>query len=238
MTYVDKHGRCVSYATAAQEVFDVSGAGDTVVAVVAAFLAAGYKAETAIEAANYAAAISVSKLGTYTVDIDEIFGLWGNSAVNFDRKIVDRRELGRIIADWKRDNKKIVFTNGCFDILHTGHITYLKKAKQLGDKLIIGLNTDRSVKALKGDLRPVNPQEDRALLLAALAFVDLIVLFDEDTPYELIKAVRPYVLVKGGDYKPEKVVGREFAGEVVIIPFVDGYSTTNVLRKLDSIEIA
>ena len=132
----------------------------------------------------------------------------------------------------KSFNKKIVFTNGCFDILHRGHVTYLKHAKTLGDILVLGLNSDDSVRRLKGSDRPVNNEQDRAVVLEALECIDYIVIFEEDTPLNLIKNVMPDILVKGGDYKAEDVVGKEYAGRVEIIDFVEGYSTTSTINKL------
>jgi rfaE bifunctional protein nucleotidyltransferase chain/domain len=146
-------------------------------------------------------------------------------------------DLAHVVSLWKFKKERVVFTNGCFDILHRGHVTYLAKAAGLGTKLIIGLNTDASVRRLKGDSRPVNGERDRALLLASLLFVDAVVFFDTDTPLELICRVQPDVLVKGGDYQPEEIVGHDVVkakgGEVITIPFVDGYSTTSLLRQLD-----
>lgn len=147
-------------------------------------------------------------------------------------------ELPALLKQLEQDRtagKKIVFTNGCFDILHRGHATYLRAARNLGDKLIIGLNTDASVKRLKGESRPVNHEDDRAYLLESLACVDYVVKFGEDTPYELLSQIRPDILVKGGDYKIEEVVGREFAGEVILIDFVDGYSTTRTIQQMKSV---
>lgn len=140
------------------------------------------------------------------------------------------------IQTWKNEGKKIIFSNGCFDILHQGHIVYLAKAAELGDKLIIGLNTDTSVKRLKGENRPLNGEQERALLLAALAFVDMVILFEEDTPYQLIKATVPDILVKGADYKPEDIVGYDIVtnngGSVETIVLEAGFSTTNVIEKI------
>lgn len=151
-------------------------------------------------------------------------------------KITDQQTLKRTVADWQGDGKKVVFTNGVFDLLHIGHITYMAKAAELGDKLIIGLNADASVKRLKGDDRPVNDQNSRALLLAALFFVDAIVLFEEDTPQQLIAALLPDVLVKGADYTIENIVGAKEViangGEVKTINFVDGYSSTSIINKI------
>jgi len=152
-----------------------------------------------------------------------------------EKKIVTKKDVLFDIAQWRFKSDKVVFTNGCFDILHLGHIEYLAKAYSLGDRLIIGLNSDTSVKALKGDGRPVNPQEARAMVLAALRFVDRVVIFNEETPYELIRSIKPDVLVKGGDYNPEEIAGYDIVkgsgGEVVIIDFVEGYSTTDIIRK-------
>ena len=145
-------------------------------------------------------------------------------------------EASKTISMWRYRNDKIVFTNGCFDILHKGHIEYLAKAASLGTKLIIGLNTDSSVKRLKGDSRPVNDENARALALASLIFVDQVIFFDTDTPYDLIKTVQPDVLVQGGDYHPEDIVGYDVVkakgGEVVTIDFVEGYSTTSLIEKM------
>lgn len=152
-------------------------------------------------------------------------------------KICNVEEVKQKIDKWRLDGKKIVFTNGCFDILHRGHVEYLLKARELGDILVIGLNTDASVKRLKGDTRPVNNQESRALLLSSLLFVDAVVDFDEDTPLNLIEQVKPDILVKGGDYSVESIIGYDFVksigGDIITIDLVDGYSTTNIIKKVD-----
>lgn len=147
-------------------------------------------------------------------------------------KIKTLNQLKNVIARLKQQRKSIIFTNGCFDILHRGHVEYLAKAKKLGDVLIVGLNTDSSVKRLKGRLRPVNKEKDRAIVLSALEAVDYVIFFNEDTPYELIKAVKPDVLVKGGDWKPKDIVGNDIAKKTVSIPFVKGHSTTGLLCKI------
>lgn len=151
-------------------------------------------------------------------------------------KILDDKSLHHQLAIWRFLNKKIVFTNGCFDILHLGHIDYLSKAKDLGNILLIGLNTDDSVKRLKGNNRPIKKEQERAIFLASLLFVDGVILFDEDTPYNLIKSVEPDILVKGSDYKKEEIVGadtiQETGGEIITIDFLDGYSTTSILDKI------
>lgn len=235
MTYLYNNLRCFSCTTKAQEVYDVSGAGDTVIAVIAAFLSAGFPLEQAIEASNFAAAISVGKKGTYVVSIGEIFNVIEEKYSDQSSKIVSSEKLKTTVKQWREAGNKIIFTNGCFDILHKGHVSYLNTARKRGDFLIVGLNTDRSVKALKGDCRPINTQEDRALVLSSLSCVDKVVLFDEDTPYELIKMIEPDELVKGGDYAESDVIGKEFAGQVIIIPTVEGYSTTGIVHKMSSV---
>lgn len=151
-----------------------------------------------------------------------------------NKKITDIEKLKEILNK-KNNGKKIVFTNGCFDILHRGHVEYLQKAKELGDLLVLGLNSDSSVKRLKGESRPINNEKDRAIILSALECVDYIIIFNEDTPLELIKNLKPDILVKGGDYKIENVVGREYAKETMIIDFVDGYSTTKIIKNINNI---
>jgi D-beta-D-heptose 7-phosphate kinase / D-beta-D-heptose 1-phosphate adenosyltransferase len=217
------------FKTVAREVYDVSGAGDTVVAILAAALSSGYDLYQAVRLSNTAAGISVGKFGTSPVTIDEI-----SSAIHSDsgKSVFDIDDFLPVLKIEKEKGKKIVFTNGCFDILHRGHVEYLKEAKTLGDILVVGLNTDKSVKRLKGENRPINNQEDRAMILSALESVDYVVYFDEDTPLNLIKSIVPDYLVKGGDYTPETVVGKEHAKNTVIIRFVDGYSTTSTIEKM------
>lgn len=216
--------------TVAKEVFDVSGAGDTVVSCLAVFLGLGFCLEDASVIANAAAGIVVGKLGTAPIFLSELScslnGVHGNKIISIDNieNIIDRE---------RAFDRKIVFTNGCFDILHHGHISYLKKAKGLGDRLVLGLNSDDSVRRLKGKDRPVNSQSDRAAVLEALECIDYIVIFEEDTPLELIKKVRPDILVKGGDYMAEDVVGGQYAASVRIIDFLDGYSTTSTIKKIN-----
>ena len=151
-------------------------------------------------------------------------------------KIVTMDKLPEILPTWQKENKKIVFTNGCFDIIHRGHVDYLAKAASMGDVMVLGLNTDASVQRLKGPSRPIQDEMSRAMTLAGMFFIDLVVFFDEDTPYELIKKVQPDILVKGSDYKPEDIVGYDIIqakqGEVKTLDFVDGYSTTNVINKI------
>jgi D-beta-D-heptose 7-phosphate kinase/D-beta-D-heptose 1-phosphate adenosyltransferase len=219
----------------AREVFDVSGAGDTVVAVTAAFVSAGAAVADSIRAANRAAGFVVGKAGTYAIGAEELLAeLDGTSRTS--SKIQNLEEAAEIIRRWRREGRKVVFTNGCFDILHAGHVHCLERAKSFGDRLVVGLNSDDSVRRLKGKKRPVMNQSDRAAILSALECVDLVVAFDEDTPLELIRALKPAVLVKGGDYSPQDVVGRdmveEWGGRVEIVPVLDGKSTTGILRLL------
>lgn len=159
-----------------------------------------------------------------------------NNLKEIENKILNEEKLCLWLDDCRKNNKSIVFSNGCFDIIHRGHIEYLAKASDLGDKFIIGLNTDASIKRLKGPSRPINNQDARAVVLAALQFVDAVVLFDEDTPYNLIKAVQPDILVKGNDYKPEDIVGYDIVtakgGVVTTVELVEGYSTTNTIAKM------
>ena len=159
---------------------------------------------------------------------------------HFNNNEISLSALGRELAFAHFRNKKIVFTNGCFDILHLGHIDYMNKSAQYGDILIVGLNSDISVKKIKGENRPVNKEDARAILLASLKFVDLVVLFDEDTPYELIKFIQPDVLIKGSDYEAEKIIGYDVVkaknGEIITIDFVDGYSTTSIIEKIKSLK--
>jgi D-beta-D-heptose 7-phosphate kinase/D-beta-D-heptose 1-phosphate adenosyltransferase len=152
----------------------------------------------------------------------------------FEGKILGLLKLLQKLEEDRAREQRIVFTNGCFDILHRGHVAYLKAAKELGDKLIIGLNTDASVKSIKGEERPINFEDDRAFLLESLQCTDYIVKFNEDNPYNILSQIKPDILVKGGDYKVEDVIGREFAGEVKLIDFIEGYSTTKTIQKIKS----
>ena len=217
------------------EVYDVTGAGDTVIAYLGACLANGLPLSEAVSVANIAAGIQVSKIGTSPVYLSEVDNwMRKNSHDPGGCKIIEKSDLPRLRE--AQSGKKIVFTNGCFDILHLGHVDYLRKAAALGDVLVVGLNSDASVGRLKGNGRPINSQEDRAALLAALEFVDYVVVFDEDTPCELVRRVLPDVLVKGADYRPEEVAGKDLVeaggGELVLIPLMDGKSTTAIIEKI------
>ena len=221
------------FPTVAKEVFDVTGAGDTVIASIAYALSACKNIDETAKFANLAAGVVVGKIGSATVTIDEIeeyeASLHKSSS---DAHIKTFEEIDAIVKRYKSQGKRVVFTNGCFDILHVGHVKYLQIAKSFGDILIVGLNSDASVSRLKGPTRPVNVAEDRAYLLAALEAVDFVVPFEEDTPYELIKMIAPDALVKGGDYEGKTVVGTEFARELKLVDFVDGKSTTKTIEKI------
>ena len=222
---------------AAKQVFDVSGAGDTVIATLAAGLVHGLSHRQAFELANIAAGIVVGKVGTVPVNREELLAeLISQDSVEQADKICELETLLGRVKQWRQQKKRIVFTNGCFDLLHAGHVTYLEAARKTGDKLILGLNTDRSVSALKGPSRPVIHEADRARVLAALEAVDAVILFDEDTPLQLIDAIRPDVIVKGSDYSEDQVVGgkevKSWGGKVALIDIVPGRSTSNIIEKL------
>lgn len=238
MLLVNNQEKLVYSKSMAKEVFDVTGAGDTSVAYLAAGLLLGKTIYESVETANYAAGVQVSKVGTSIVYPNEVEIAMSGDKIELDRKQINYYQKDEIknLLKSKTQNKKIVFTNGCFDILHAGHITYLKKAKELGDLLVVGVNSDDSVRRLKGSSRPINSLSDRCLLLSALEFVDFVIPFGEDTPYELIKAIAPDVLVKGGDYDIEDIVGKDIVqangGRVITIPLVEGKSTTGIMDKL------
>jgi D-beta-D-heptose 7-phosphate kinase/D-beta-D-heptose 1-phosphate adenosyltransferase len=223
--------------TQAREVFDVTGAGDTVIATLGAALAAGQDLAQACRLANLAAGVVVGKIGTATVSTDELHqALHGNDSN--DGAVIGEEELLRRVAEAKARGASVVLTNGCFDLLHVGHVKYLEAARALGDVLIVAVNSDDSVKRLKGPTRPLNTCADRMRMLAALKSVDLVVSFAEDTPARLIGRVLPDLLVKGGDYTAEQVAGYDAVtangGEVAILQFHDGYSTTRLIERARS----
>jgi D-beta-D-heptose 7-phosphate kinase/D-beta-D-heptose 1-phosphate adenosyltransferase len=213
----------------ARDVYDVSGAGDTVVATLAVSIAKGLPLHDCVKLANIAAGIVVGKKGTTPIRFDELKYSLQNKT---EHKILNPEEMTEKLKTIKDNTQTIVFTNGCFDILHRGHITCLSRAKEMGDILIVGINSDASVKRLKGNERPFNIEHDRIELIASLQCVDYVILFDEDTPLELIKMIKPDILAKGGDYKPDEIIGKEYAGEIKIIPFVEGYSSSKIISKL------
>ncbi|HSH72228.1 MAG TPA: D-glycero-beta-D-manno-heptose-7-phosphate kinase [Methylophilaceae bacterium] len=238
ITVTDENATLHLPATAKQ-VFDVSGAGDTVIATLAAGMVHGLTYQESLQLANIAAGIVVGKVGTVPITRQDLIGelVSQNSAMQSD-KVCNLTNLVDRVTAWRSNGQKIVFTNGCFDLLHAGHVTYLEAARKKGDRLVLGLNTDRSVSALKGPTRPVIHEQDRARVLAALESIDAVVLFDEDTPLSLIEAIRPDVIVKGSDYSEAQVVGgaevKSWGGQVALIDIVPGRSTSKIIKKLAS----
>ncbi len=215
----------------AKEVFDVSGAGDTVLAYLSSSISKGESLESSIKISNVAAGLAVAKFGTSVVSIDEI----NNVKQIKNNKVITNQDISKILKDY--DGEKVIgFTNGCFDLLHTGHISYLKSAKQKCDILILGLNSDESIKKLKGKNRPIVEQKDRVEILSSFPFVDKIVIFEEVTPIKLIKKIKPNIIFKGKDYKKKDVVGfyesKKWHGKVILIDFVENKSTTNLIERI------
>jgi D-beta-D-heptose 7-phosphate kinase/D-beta-D-heptose 1-phosphate adenosyltransferase len=221
IAFLDDNKNIVISKAKAKDVVDVTGAGDTAISTICYAIYKGMGFSAGIDLANKAASIVVSKLGTSYVTEEELFGC-------DDSKVFQNVE--DILPKIK--NKKVVFTNGCFDIIHMGHTRYLKKAKELGDILIVGINSDDSVKRLKGSTRPVNALHARAEVLSSIGCVDFVIPFSDDTPYNLIKKIQPDVMVKGGDYKINNIVGNDIAKETIVIPFEEGFSTTNIINTI------
>jgi D-beta-D-heptose 7-phosphate kinase / D-beta-D-heptose 1-phosphate adenosyltransferase len=219
----------------AREVFDVTGAGDTVIAVLAASMAAGHGLVEAVALANIAAGLAVAKLGTATVSAPELRREIHRDG-GLDRGVLSREQLQLALADARAHGERIAFTNGCFDIIHAGHVGYLNEARQLADRLVVAVNADDSVRRLKGEGRPINSVDRRMAVLAGLESVDWVVSFHEDTPENLLREVRPDVLVKGGDYGISQVVGadivRQYGGEVRVLSFLDECSTSAIVEKI------
>jgi D-beta-D-heptose 7-phosphate kinase/D-beta-D-heptose 1-phosphate adenosyltransferase len=236
MSLFSRSSEAVHIPTVAREVFDVSGAGDTVLAALAVGIASGLTMAEAAMLANIAAGIAVGKLGTSIVTPQEIIDAVALTHRDSDSKIKTLDVLTSAISAEKTRGRRVVFTNGCFDLLHAGHVKYLQKTRRLGDILVLGLNSDASVRRLKGEKRPLICEDERAHILAALDCIDYVVVFDEDTPLELITALKPDILAKGGDYKIEGVVGRDFVesygGRVELVSFVDGKSTSNIIERV------
>lgn len=234
MMFLDENGEVYASNVEAKQVCDVVGAGDTAFSYIGLGIAEGIRPQTVLTLANAASSIKVTKFGTSVVTLDELEDMYGArvSKVQTLEGVIER------IAKLKerRKDAKIVFTNGCFDILHLGHARYLKEARNLGDLLVVAVNSDASVKRLKGESRPINNEEVRMAMLAEFDFIDYVIKFEEDTPYELIKAINPDILVKGGDYKIEDIVGHDIVekngGVVTTIALVDGMSTTNIINKV------
>jgi D-beta-D-heptose 7-phosphate kinase/D-beta-D-heptose 1-phosphate adenosyltransferase len=221
---------------AARQVFDVSGAGDTVMATLALALCGGIEIEMGVQLANVAAGIVVGKVGTVPVNRDELLmSLMPQIELQAEEKVLALDALLARLSAWRSAGQRVVFTNGCFDLLHIGHITLLEAARREGDRLVVAINSDASVHGLKGPSRPVVGELERARILAALAVVDAVVVFDDPTPLRLVEALRPEVIVKGGDYSEDNIVGakeaRSWGGRVKIVPRVEGFSTTKLLAK-------
>jgi len=224
------------HPTVAREVYDVTGAGDTVLASLGFALSCGYDIDQAVEFSNLAAGVVVGKIGSATATLDEIIEYKSSlHQPSSDAHIKTWEEISLLSNNLKEKGKKIVFTNGCFDLLHAGHVRYLEAAKRFGDVLIVGLNSDRSVHELKGESRPINNENDRASILAALEAVNYVVVFDEDTPYKLIKTIKPNTLVKGGDYEGKTVVGQDLVDELKLVKFIEGKSTTKTIERIQNI---
>ncbi len=242
MALAHRDGRRQLFATRPRQVYDITGAGDMVLSVLALALAAGADYDVAIALANVAGGLEVEKIGVATVTRDEILrdilynGTVNNGASPGSDKVLSLEPLRRELESRRRLGQRVAFTNGCFDVLHAGHVQYLQEARAQGDVLVVGLNSDASVRRLKGDGRPVNPVEARAQVLAGLHAVDFVTVFEEATPLALIQALRPDVLIKGADYRPDEVVGSEFiesyGGRVHLARLRPGFSTTTVLAKL------
>jgi D-beta-D-heptose 7-phosphate kinase / D-beta-D-heptose 1-phosphate adenosyltransferase len=233
MLVVPAAGAPIAVPASRRAVFDVTGAGDTAIAVLTLSLAAGTSLAAAARLANAAAGVSVGQVGAVAVDADSIRS---ELTASPEAKVLSRAELAARAASWRIAGKRIVFTNGCYDLLHAGHLSLLHGAAKLGDILVLAINSDASVRRLKGPERPLVPQAERAALLAALACVDAVTVFDEDTPLATIEAVRPHILVKGADYKAEQVVGREVVeangGRVALVPLLPQKSTTALVERI------
>jgi D-beta-D-heptose 7-phosphate kinase/D-beta-D-heptose 1-phosphate adenosyltransferase len=235
MTLVQSNGQLMHLPARSREVFDVSGAGDTVIATLAAALAAGESLVDAVQHCNIAAGIVVTKLGTASVSGPELRLEVAETRASA-KGVMTREQLTTAVAEARADGQRVVFTNGCFDILHAGHVEYLTEARQRGDRLIVAINDDAGVRRLKGEGRPINTVDRRQTMLAGLEAVDWVVSFPEDTPEALLELVRPDVLVKGGDYSVDQVVGGDivtaYGGEVSVLKLVDGLSTTALAEKI------
>jgi D-beta-D-heptose 7-phosphate kinase/D-beta-D-heptose 1-phosphate adenosyltransferase len=231
----DERGDC-DFPAVAREVFDVSGAGDPMIDTLTADLVAGLDRDDALKLADLAAGVVVGKVGTAPIQREELLAtLLTDRLAAQSHKVCQLDALLRCVSDWRARGERIVITNGCFDLLHIGHITLLARARREGDRLVVGINTDRSVRPLKGETRPGVTEGDRAQVLAGLSTIDAVVLFDEDTPLRLIEAIKPDVLVKGNDYAESEVVGADVVkargGMVVLVPLVAGRSTTGMLKR-------
>ncbi len=236
MTLLSRNHEPFNLSAQAKEVFDVTGAGDTVIATLGVAMASGMSIHDSVTLANKAAGLVVSKVGTATISIHELTQTRDNINHGSNSKLCQLEPLMSQMHTCRENGQIIVMTNGCFDLLHPGHIDYLEKARQLGDRLIVAINDDNSIRRLKGPTRPVNPLSTRMRLLAALECVDWVIPFSEDTPEDLCRSLLPDILVKGGDYEEHQVAGADLVksagGRVVIIDFSEGHSTTDLIRKI------
>lgn len=233
MTLVLKSGKSVHFPARARDVFDVTGAGDTVIASLAAGLSSGLSVEDAVHLSSIAAGIVVGRVGTASVTVDDVLHAEHiENSTSITHKIMSQKELDEFVNQARMHNKSLVMTNGCFDLMHSGHVRYLEQSAKLGDMLIVAVNSDASVQLLKGSQRPINKLNDRMTVLAGLSSVDAVVAFKEETPQNLICRIKPDILVKGGDYQVDQIVGRECAKEVRVINLVEGKSTTNMVNKI------
>ena len=237
MTLVQAGQPPAHFSASAREVFDVTGAGDTVIAVMAGCLSAGLPMPDAAHFANHAAGVVVAKLGTASVSPAELTTAVSAAPTDVAKNVFPETRLVNVLNDQRAAGQRIVMTNGCFDLIHPGHVRYLQQAKALGDVLVVAVNDDDSVRRLKGESRPVNTLDDRMAVLGALGTVDFVVSFSEDTPARLIEALAPDVLVKGGDYAVEQIAGHESVlargGDVRVLEFVDGHSTSGLIERLN-----
>lgn len=235
MTLLQKAKPPLHLSAQAQEVFDVTGAGDTVIAVLATALASGHSLEESSFFANAAAGVVVGKLGTSTVSFSELQNA-SDGSKRADLGIMNEQQLKNALQQSRSRGEKLVMTNGCFDILHAGHITYLSEAKKYGDRLIVAVNTDDSVRELKGQMRPINSLDQRMAVLSALKYVDWVVPFSEKTPERLISEILPDVLIKGGDYQPHQIAGSKAVlaagGQIKISPYQNGLSSSKIIKKI------
>ena len=236
MTLYPNKEKPIDIPTQAKEVFDVTGAGDTVVSILAMALAIGFNYQDSAWLSNMAASIVVGKIGTAVVTLPEIDEYLHEEMLRTSKAVLNLEELTKTVSLAKSIGKTVVFTNGCFDLIHGGHIEFLQKARAKGDLLVVGLNSDKSVKAIKGNGRPIKGEKERANIISALKSVDYITIFDETTPEKIISEIRPDILVKGDDYDVDEVVGREivegYGAKVELIPVVKGLSTTNIVTKI------
>lgn len=224
-------GQITNFKAHAKEVFDITGAGDTVIAAIAYKLSLGCNVLESVRFSNYAGSVVVGKFGSSVTNEKEVIS-YINENKDIRNNIFGSSDYQIQDLINRCEGKSVVFTNGCFDLLHLGHLTYLQQASDLGDILIVGLNSDLSVRKLKGEKRPILNEMNRSSIIAALEFVDFVVIFDEDTPLNILSKLKPNILVKGGDYSIDQVVGKQFANQVKILPFIEGYSSTSIINKI------